>query len=138
MTGWPSGTLASTASATGTRATVETVRSSITGGMRGGGSRLTTVVTDADAEVPSLLVGSGSGIDEVDDTTSVSEPDAGALPLRLNVSVEPTATVPMLQTACPFATVPPTASGDPSSGGSRSVSTTSAAGSGPKFVTVRV
>src|SRR5271168_1038895 len=103
----------------------------MSGGTGGGGSSMTVVVTDADADVPSLLVGSGSGVDEVEDTTSVSEPDSGARPLRSNVSVEPTATVPMLQVAWPFVTLPPTASGDPSSGGSRSVSTTSAAGSGP-------
>src|SRR6478735_7615970 len=135
VTTWPSsGSVAWIAPDTGTFTAVESSVSFMLGGWFTGAAGTTSVLTAAALLVPSLLVGSGSDDVEVDDTTSRSVPDAGAVPVTVNVRVSPEGIEPTSQVTLVAVTTPPAEAVTPASAaGKSSRTTTSDAIAGPAF-----
>src|SRR5262245_16566087 len=112
--------------------------SGTTGGLLGGGT-LTWVVTRAWPKLPSLLGGRGSVDVAVPEATVRSVPDAGAVPVTVNVSVAPEAIEPTVQVTVDPATEPPPLAVRPVTAASTASWTeTPDAPSGPRFTAVTV
>ncbi len=107
--------------------------------MGGGGAASTTVLVFEESAVPSLFVGSGSGVVATEETWLSSVPVAGAVPVTVRSTEAPLAREARFQVTVPPATTPPSeAVTSVRAGGNVSVISTSLAVSGPLFVTVIV